>query len=159
MIKTVIAIDPSMHSTGIAIFKEEVLQHTKRIIVNKKITGFHALLEMKSRIDFEFSGVFYDVGEAVVVIEEQIRRDHDRMSMEDFVKMASISYIIGCEFALPVCFVKPSTWKKSIPKKIHTKRIYDRELELGTKVSLIADMQPDIMDAVGIGRWWYDRRK
>lgn len=155
MNKYVVAIDPSLHSTGIAIFENEKLIHTKQIEVSKKIKGFDALYDMNGKVHIGLT--FLDCTECIFVIEEQVRRKGDRMSFEDFVKLASISYLLGCAFSYHdnIVFVKPSTWKGSIPKAIHHKRIRDNELKRGTLLHLYADMQPDIMDAIGIGRWYY----
>lgn len=159
MNKYVVAIDPSMHSTGIAIFEDEQLIETKCIEVDEKIIGFHALVSMSCKAtDYANAFTYRD---CVFVIEEQVRHKKDRMSMEDFVKLASISYIIGCDLAYNdnIFFVQPSQWKKQLPKKIHHGRLMANEIKLGTDIKLLQDRQPDIMDAIGIGRWYYANHK
>jgi hypothetical protein len=152
-----LAIDPSLRSTGAVLFYNQEIVASKHIKTPLKLTRFDAMrfqaIEMRI-----FLGESIGVQDPSIdcVVEKQVRRKDDRMGMDDFLRLSAMSYmIIPHEFVKYVTFVEPSTWKKSIPKKIHHKRIRDEELKLGSALVHFADMQPDIMDAIGIGRWYY----
>ena len=159
MMPNVISIDPSMHSTGVAYFENEKLKKTFRIKVEKTLIKEKAVYTMCYRINRDIYNELKDKMEVCIwVIEEQVYRgSQEKMSIENFKYLASLSYILGHNHNSVL--VQPSVWKGSVPKDIHNKRVYENELELGSPLIHYATMENDILDAIGIGRWYYGHIK
>lgn len=162
MTPNVISIDPSMHSTGVAYFENEKLKKTFRIKVSKDFTKEKAVYEMVSMFhETVFGSMPRDHGSKTIwVVEEQVYRgQQEKMSIENFKYLAALTYILGYENYPRSVLVQPSVWKGSVPKDIHNKRVYENELELGSPLIHYATMENDILDAIGIGRWYYGHIK
>lgn len=161
-----LAIDPSLRSSGVASFVSDQTFHAYNFVSPKKFKGLDALfwqMEILQRYIASFVSATV-LGEKVdfrIVVEEQVDRgDNERMTEESFRYFSALPYaIIPPNLYDKVVFVKPVQWKKQIPKEIHHKRIYDKEVKKGTHDMFIKDMQPDVMDAIGLGRWYLERNK
>ena len=156
-----LAIDPSLRSPGVALFLNRELIACDFFKTPTKLKRYDAMVHACKKV-IEFMADNCNGFDSVhCVVEEQIRRgENDRMSMDDFVRLASLSYMIIPSYLREnVTFVLPSTWKKGVEEGIMATRVYQRELSIGTKFELIADVQVDRMHAIGIGRWYYANNK
>lgn len=151
-----LAIDPSLRSTGVALFLNEKLISADFFKTPTKLKRYNAMVYACDRMHV-FMADCIGIDTLHCVVEEQVhRKDEERMSMDDFVRLASLSYMIIPSYVRNnTTFVKPSTWKRSVPEDIMARRIYNHELTKDTAFELIADVQFDKMHAIGLGRWWY----
>lgn len=151
-----VAIDPSLHSTGIVVFnkdEEPVLAHN--IVVPKDIKGVDAIYKQASLLDvFLFNNMIH-YQPARMVVEKQVYRKDERMGINSFLDLFSVSYVIvPIHLRHLVTFVTPVEWKGQLPKPICHRRLLKKE-----KNPELFQNNSDILDALGIGRWYYENAK
>lgn len=161
-----IAIDPSLRSSGVSVFLNGKVFDTKKVVTSKKVKGIEALFYQKMEIEKILHMYFISSPsfEFYLVIEEQEHRgENEEMSLPDFVLLASLSYAIYPSVfistlvpSLHIQMYKPREWKRSMPKEVHHPRIQARELALGTNLELLKGGQSDVVDSIGLGRFFID---
>lgn len=132
---TLIGIDPGS-ITGWAIFKNKVL-----------VKCGHGPLEKAIEATVEHAKW------AHVVIESPQYRKYSKASVDDLIRLAlrsgELAGLYRSKDAI-VELVVPTTWKGSVPKKIHQKRI---TAVLGNEERGCLEKNHNTMDAVGLGLW------
>lgn len=145
-----------MHSSGIAIFEDKELQYTGAA----KVASRHKEYDALERMTHSIIDTIVERPDVLVIEEQVYRKGKERMSIKSFKFFASLTYMLAFSIQAKKTFMySPVQWKGTIPKEKHHKRIYKQELKLKTPLHCYADMQPDIMDAIGIGRYYLAKIK
>ena len=156
--------DGSIHSTGVSYLKHEWDKEadviaTKTIKVDPKITGEKACIQML----YQVFNMLKDFQMRIDVIGCEIQKPHGEaevMSMQGFshlnsIPIAILGYAAFC--GKETYYYSPQTWKGTVDKKVMTKRLYEKEIELGTDRKLFSLKEHDVLDAIGLGRYHFEQ--
>lgn len=133
----ILAIDPG-EWTGSAVF-------TDGFLTDCGVTRYHpAMLSCAS----------------LIVVELPCWRKHSPADPNDLITLARKVGRIeerASECFIPIELVTPSTWKGSVPKRIHNKRVLDalsaKECEVVDAVKCAPSVKHNMIDAIGLGLW------
>jgi len=151
--KTLVAFDPSLHSTGIAKFHDNELIDTFTLEVSNKYIGLDAVYRMWEEWQKLHEEHWYGCTYDCIVVEVQKYRTHnERSSVPNLLNLASICTMFYCGVSAKerIC-AYPDQWKSTTPKHISHERIKKKIPEY-TK-----PLNSDELDAVGLG--FYALRK
>lgn len=153
-----ISIDAAMHSTGIAIFSEEKLIQTDIVTIVKDVTGRSCAIAMILRVVIyldEFSRVHGHPEIKLVIEGQEYRKGRERMNINTFADLYSVGIGIAAASHFLTTFYTPREWKGTVKKEVMTKRILNKEIkDYLTPDYLLRDGQDDIIDAIGLGRFY-----
>jgi len=144
----IVAIDPSMHCSGVAVFKEDhKLVDYFNVHVPTTKSGGDAIIMMTKKVFVETPS---DISALVVEVQNP-RGANERMSKQDLMNLHAVCYSILCKVAEPktICRpVYPFDWNRGVPKKIMHNRMADKY-----GISRMPGPE-DYLDAVGIGDYY-----
>ncbi len=152
---TLVAVDPGVNSTGLAVFEDETL-------VGVRLLRAESLQHMICVLVNEEWPVQFGYPETVIVEQPTVYRRGGKGDSKDLISVAIVAgaaaAAYGCEsLDQTIRFVEPRTWKGSVPKKVHNERIL-RELHKEERKYfdwVIEDVPSglvhNMIDAVGIG--------
>lgn len=173
MPKILISLDCAMHKTGLASFGIRLmhpfvvdLTSTETVKVSNKTTGENACIEMISKILSKIRGITFNsdvrAGEVIIVCEIQKPHKDDRMSKQAFAHMLSVPLgVLGASsyHGYQTAMYTPVQWKGTVPKKLMLQKIYANEVVNATDPKLFSMKEPDILDAIGLGRFHIEKMK
>lgn len=150
----VIAIDPSVSSTGAAIFRDGALAAAFHVGLNPgNPLGMARLVER--RVDDFFRYVHLERDSAQVVTEQgQIYEHGKKAPDEDVLTLHAAAYAIVGRLDLPYTAYTASQWKKQLKKDMVIERVQKRlSLDELRAVDLppAAAARTDVWEAIGIG--------
>jgi len=145
-----VALDPSMHCTGIAIFNDCTLVEHYNVEVPSRITGSDAIIEMVSRVyDSMPAGHWI---ETIVAEVQTYRGSRERMQKQQLLDLHAVCFSMVCKlhgFKGCECVTyTPSEWNGGVPKRVIHQRIrdkYDIDKKSGPE---------DYLDAIAIGDFY-----
>lgn len=149
---TLVTIDPGKKSAGVAIFRHGLLWDCMFV---------RARAHEHMCITAGFVGFALDSrdNEAMIEVPRVYPKGHTP-NPNDLIPVAVVAGMFGRVLAgkgARVRFVAPKTWKGSVPKEVHnrrvTKKLTDAELRVLDKCGLPASLRHNVVDAVGIGLW------
>jgi len=148
-----LALDPSLHNTGWALFCGQVLEDYGVVSINKrKFTGYKAIEQMYIDVGFVVGGLRFNT----IVSEVQICRGRiaDRMKPQDMMNLHAVCvlclYGINSYHLIKRVPMNPT----KIPKDIVHERILDK---YGIKYGIKKSPGPqDYLDAIDIGRRFFE---
>jgi len=144
---SMICIDGSLHSTGVAIFEDGKLETSFTIKVSSKYKGFDAIEQMVGEFFYldRIRTVFYDT----CVFEIQERRQGDRATIKNIMNLhaccVAVALSVSADKYIPLL---PREWKGSVPKKIHNARIAAKYKDFMEEMGNVSN---DELDAIGMG--------
>lgn len=150
----VIAIDPSVSSTGVTIFRDGVLARAFFVGLNPgNPLGMARLVER--RIEDACAMLGLQLAHAQVATEQgQIYEHGKKAPDEDVLTLHAAAYAIVGRLNLPYTAYTASQWKKQLKKDMVTERVQKRlsldelrAVDLPPAVSL----QHNVWEAIGIG--------
>lgn len=158
----VLAIDPSLSSTGVAIFDPYGMTHVLRSA--SLVKGDKPAAVLAERCHYVVSEILHGLATVVdVVVVERPRINAathgSKADPDDLLKLAILCGAIAQAFQSRGCkvlFIKPDAWKGQAPKEVTTARAVARLSDAEMRcVSLpsAAGLQHNVWDAVGIGLW------
>lgn len=155
----ILALDGSMHKSGIAVFDGHKLSDTELVQVPNKVITEEAVVQMIGKLIERVR--FYEPDIVVAEIQKPQHKG-ERMSTQALIHLAAVPLgVLGYASSIQkeTYWFQPMSWKGNVPKAVIQKRIMENELKLKTRLYLYADGQSDIIDAIGIGRFWLERSK
>ena len=142
----ILCVDPGTTCAGFAIFSK-----SDSSLIRCGVFRGDDWIDTANKIP-EFEGI------EKLIIEDPRIYPVTNVNPNDLMKLAkAVGAIVAKIDAKHTKLVTPSKWKKSVPKKIHQKRIW-RTLEEKEKEILDGCLCPkslhhNVVDAVGIGLW------
>lgn len=162
---TLIAVDPSLRTTGVAIFRGPTLERAFLVKNPSKARGAEGWKDMSYAVAVQVSG--HEADPETLVIETQHK--HHKGRIQDYTELAhATGAIVGALYADKYETVTVSEWKGSLPKRISNRRTVDalsgtdlRAIEgydyaLTVKLNTLPESAPirNVLDAVGIGLYF-----
>lgn len=145
--KTLAAFDPSLHATGVAIFKGKTLSDVYTVRVPSKIIGLNAVDAMWEAWKELHAEALCNVKFDAIVVEVQEYRVHsERSSVPNLLNLSSICAVFYC--GVPAnrrLKYYPREWKGTMPKAVHHNRLEKHFPEIWE------DFTEDEKDAAGLG--------
>lgn len=154
-----VAVDPGVKATGIALFVDNKLTHVTLSRATDLEAMIQGLFDIEMPVDFGYP-------DAVIIERPTVYRRGGKGDNNDLISVAIVAGAAGAAFGCGLWttteFVEPRTWKGSTPKKIHNERIVDqlnkaeREVLDGllsrTKKAKVAkSLVHNVIDAIGVG--------
>ena len=143
----IVAVDPGTTCTGVAVFQNEILISCYLPRGKTWIDTFRALPTLRPD---------------VLVVEDPRIYPVSKARPNDILKLArSVGAVVAKIDAPETRLVTPATWKKSVPKRIHQKRILkalnEQEKAVLDNCDCPKSLLHNTVDAVGIGLWFLKR--
>ena len=149
---SLVAFDPSMHSTGFAIFRDEELVDAGELKVPQNVTGVDAIVQMWSKWhQLDYAQEVFDES----VVEVQIwRGNQERLQPQQMMDLQAVccSLLLSVQ-AEEIYWYNPRQWKGTIPKKPHQNQLRRGLPEQFKRIG------SDALDAYGIGRFHLEKVK
>jgi len=148
----IVCIDPGTQCAGFATFSESD-------------KGMLSCGVFRGKDWMDTAGRVPDFGQvAKLVIEDPRVYPITNVDPNNLMTLAkAVGAIVANVKALHTKLVTPSRWKKSVPKKIHQKRILramsQSETQLLENCLCPKSLQHNVVDAIGIGLWELRRMK
>lgn len=164
--KSILAVDPSLSATGVALFVPYGTTH--ELHTAWLVKGAKATDVLADRCSSVVAGVrAVNMYPEVVVIERpriNAATHGSKADPDDLIKLAILCGAISEAFRQRRCtvlFIKPDAWKGQLPKEVTTARAVARlsDAEMSRVVlPSAAGLQHNVWDAVGIGLWAVGRK-
>ena len=143
----IVAIDPGTTCIGVAVFH------------NDNLTACYL---PRGRDWIETFRNVPKLGPEVLVVEDPRIYPVSKARHNDILKLArSVGAVVAKIDAPKTRLVTPATWKKSVPKHIHQRRILralsERETAVLNDCKCPRSLRHNVVDAVGIGLWFLER--
>lgn len=126
----VLGIDPDLHHAGVALVDDgKKLVAVRCPIVSTNFKGAEAVVEMARSMELVLTDLFQTYGEPnTVIVEGQDSYLGSKVKPLDLLHLAlaagvAIGIVRACWSRPRIECPKPVTWKGSVPKHIHQKRI------------------------------------
>lgn len=161
MSKILFVVDPSTKSTGISVFRDEIIIDVECIKIPSAFSGKLAITYMCQKVIHKFKGYTDLFPNVSVVMEDQLwRGEEERMTPMAFATLYGLVCSLYCSFYLinnekEVFLYVPREWKGTTPKDIMCARIYKKEIDK----TWFKETDHDVLDAVGIGRFHMEKVK
>lgn len=171
-----LGVDPDLHHAGVALVRDGTkLVAVRCPTIGSAYRGGDAVVHMAGAMSFAIAELISTYGEPdVCVVESQESYLGSRVKPQDLIHLGQAAgvavgairtLILAARIELP----RPKTWKGTVPKDIHQKRILSRlgiPYEQGSKPTRILEL-PDVdglravkkahlihvIDAMGLAAW------
>ena len=139
MVPTLVAIDPGKHASGIAVFRDRVLE----AVYYTKDTDV-------------LSWLFAPDVRVIVEVPQVYSYERSKGDPNDLVDLAFAAGRMTRDFE-HVDVVRPKQWKGQLPKDVHHQRVMAKlvqpECDVIHRAQVAQSKLHNVLDAVGLGLW------
>lgn len=177
--KRALAIDPDLHHAGVALVEENALGFkliaVRCATVGSTFRGGDAVVQMAGALNLSIADLISEYGEPdVCAVEGQESYLGSKVKPQDLIHLgqsagSAVGVLRGLLYRVRIELPRPVTWKGSVPKDIHQKRILrclSIPFEPGSKPTKILKLPEGIgfegirkahlihvIDAAGLATW------
>jgi hypothetical protein len=155
-----VSLDPGLRGCGLAYWNEDGKLLATLYVRNprKTTTGPEAWMGYTDAISMR-PGPTHFISE----VPQVYRVGASKGDPDDLIQLAGVVGVFACLFhATTYTGVKPREWKGQVPKDVHharlVKTLTPEELAM-VEAAAPPSLRHNVLDAVGIGRYWFDLQR